>query len=216
MIAGLSSLTTESIIKRYFKIPIFLLQYILLQLATRGVGFSHPFGQELKCHLGSQWFGCSPAICQGVLEWMKNNESVVAYFKNIQIPDEFFFQTVILKLSPKNIMESNHFINSFDKATNYSGPAFLEIGDLDQVTSSGKFFARKFPKESEHPVRLMILNNLNSSIARTVLPRGYPETTKSGRVLGKRFYHLPILNGHNRWVAKKPFTYPTDVLLTNK
>jgi hypothetical protein len=74
------------------------------------------------------------------------------------IPDEFFFQTVILNLQPQNIVQSNHFVTIFDKEADYRGPAFLKIDDIDQLMMSGKFFARKFPKEPEHPLRLKVLD----------------------------------------------------------
>jgi hypothetical protein len=162
MIAGLSVLTTENKASLSLKAPLFLLQYIALQLAVRGLGFSHPFGREFKCYAGSQWFGCSSAICRDVLKWIKKNPKVITYFKNMQIPDEFFFQTVILNLRPQNIMSSNHFINSFNKMKDYSGPSYLEVDDFNKLSLSDKFFARKFPKESSHPIRLKMLNYINS------------------------------------------------------
>jgi hypothetical protein len=155
MIAGLLVSTTKGP-----KIPISVLQRTALRLAAHGLGFSHPFTRELKCQAGSQWFGGSRTICQRVLEWTKTNAVAFAYFKNMYIPDEFFFQTVILNLRPKNIMCSNHYINLFDKTNGYRGPAFLELGDFDRLTSSGKFFARKFSKNSEDPLRLKMLHNI--------------------------------------------------------
>lgn len=142
------------------KKPIFWVMYIAMQLASRGIGFSHPFGRKLNCYVGSQWFGCSFGMCQDLIEWVKKNPKVVDYFEKILIPDEFFFQTVILNLHPQNIQSSNHFVNIFDEDTNYRGPAFFRIDDVEQLALSDKFFARKFPKESAHPVRLKILNSL--------------------------------------------------------
>lgn len=161
MVAGLSVLTTENKVSLYLKAPLFWLQHIALQMAVSGLGFSHPFGQEFKCYAGSQWFGCSSATCRDVLQWIKKNPKVITYFKNMQIPDEFFFQTVILNLRPQNIMSSNHFINTFNRMNDYSGPSFLQADDLNQLSLSDKFFARKFPKESVHPIRLKMLNYNN-------------------------------------------------------
>jgi len=43
-------------------------------------------------------------------------------------------------------------VNIFDEDTNYRGPAFFGMDDIEQLTLSDKFFARKFPKDSIHPV----------------------------------------------------------------
>ncbi|MDP3839290.1 MAG: beta-1,6-N-acetylglucosaminyltransferase [Methylococcales bacterium] len=143
------------------KPPMFWLQYAVMQLAARGIGFAHPFGRKLNCYAGSQWFGCSSAMCMKIMEWTKKNTQVVNHFKNMLIPDEFFFQTVILNLQPHNIVQSNHFVSAFDKEADYRGPAFMTIDDIEQLTLSGKFFARKFPKEPQHPLRLKVLNAIN-------------------------------------------------------
>lgn len=130
---------------------------LVLQIAARGLVFSHPFGQHFECHVGGQWFGCSRAICQGVLEWTRKHSDVFAYFKGMHIPDEFFFQTVIVNMRPQNIQRSNHLINTFDATAGQRGPAFLESSDLDLLISSGKYFARKFPKEPQHPLRIEMI-----------------------------------------------------------
>jgi hypothetical protein len=44
----------------------------------------------------------------------------------------------------------------------YSGPSYLEVDDFNKLSLSDKFFARKFPKESSHPIRLKMLNYINS------------------------------------------------------
>jgi hypothetical protein len=140
------------------KTPMFWLQYAVMQLAAHGIGFTHPFGRKLNCSAGSQWFGCSSAMCMKIMDWSKKNAPIVNHFKNMLIPDEFFFQTVILNLQPQNIVQSNHFVSIFDKEADYRGPVFMKIDDIDQLMLSGKFFARKFPKEPEHPMRLKVLD----------------------------------------------------------
>lgn len=55
------------------------------------------------------------------------------------IPDEFFFQTVILNLQPQNAVQSSHFVSIFDKEADYRGPEFLTTDDIEQLTLSSKF-----------------------------------------------------------------------------
>ncbi|WP_324778858.1 beta-1,6-N-acetylglucosaminyltransferase [Thiobacillus sedimenti] len=151
-IAGLAVHTERD--KNACRAALFDPQQLVLQLAARGRGFSHPFGRDFECHAGSQWFGCSRAVCHGVLEWVREHAEAFAHFKTMYGPDEFFFHSVIVNMRPLNIQKSNHLINTFDAAAGQRGPAFLESGDLDRLISSGKYFARKFPKEPGHPLRI--------------------------------------------------------------
>lgn len=128
-IGGILVRSTNSTRKK----PMFWLQYTVIQLAAHGIGFTHPFGRKLNCYAGSQWFGCSSAMCIKIIEWSKKNTQVVNHFKHMLIPDEFFFQTVILNFQPQNIVQSNHFVNVFNKEADYRGPAFLKMDDTDQL-----------------------------------------------------------------------------------
>lgn len=133
------------------------LQGALLKLAQRYV--NHPFSTGTECYVGSQFFGCSHAVCQGIKTWMSEHSDVVTVIQDeTVIPDEFFFQTVIGNLHLARYEPTNHLINFFDSTTRHG--AEFEVSDFERLKASGKFFARKFSKNPEDAMRLKMLDNI--------------------------------------------------------
>jgi hypothetical protein len=148
--------------KFFVKLFARVLQMCLLQLAAKGIGFKHPFRGDIECYVGSQFFGCSKHVCQQIQEWIETNQNFVSTFKaQVTIPDEFFFQTVIGNLHLHNSASTNHLVNYFDPRTRHGNE--LELDDFDRLKQSGKFFARKFSKNPDDPMRLKILEDIKHS-----------------------------------------------------
>lgn len=136
-----------------------VLPRLLLQLAARGIGVTHPFHGNIECYIGSQFFGCSRRVCKLVEEWMDTEKNFITSFKTqIHIPDEFFFQTIIGNLCLQHYAPTNHLVNYFDSRAGHG--AELDLNDFDRLRYSGKFFARKFSKNPDHPMRLKILHDI--------------------------------------------------------
>jgi hypothetical protein len=162
MIDGLTLPVYVNDDKLFVKLFACVLPMFLLQLAVKGIGFKHPFRGDIECYVGSQFFGCSRQVCQQIKEWMEQNQNFVSIFKEqITIPDEFFFQTVIGNLHLHNSASTNHLVNYFDTHTHHGNE--LELNDVDRLKQSGKFFARKFSKNPQDPMRLKICEDLKSS-----------------------------------------------------
>lgn len=133
------------------------LQGALLKLAQRYV--NHSFANGTECYVGSQFFGCSHAVCQAIKAWMNQYpEAVTAIQEKIIIPDEFFFQTVIGNLHLAHYESTNHLINFFDSSTGHG--AELQLSDFELLKASGKFFARKFSKNPDDTMRLKMLDDI--------------------------------------------------------
>ncbi|MDD1615124.1 MAG: hypothetical protein CG439_198, partial [Methylococcaceae bacterium NSP1-2] len=145
--------------KPFVKLLARVLPMSLLQLAAKGIGFTHPFHDGIECYVGSQFFGCSKRVCNQIQEWMGINQNFVNTFKaQVTIPDEFFFQTVIGNLHLDNCEPTNHLVNYFDARTRHGNE--LELNDFDRLKQSGKFFARKFSKNPEDSLRLKIVQDI--------------------------------------------------------
>jgi hypothetical protein len=68
----------------------------------------------------------------------------VRFFKYVDVPDELFFQTVIMN-SPLCGSVVNDNLRYIDwKDPNAASPAILTTSDLESLTRSSKLFARKF------------------------------------------------------------------------
>jgi hypothetical protein len=129
---------------------------LLFRIAQKGIGFTHPFRGDIQPYVGSQFFGCSRVVCLKIQDWMAANKDLVEAIKTqVAIPDEFFFQTVIGNLNLPYRQTTNHLVNFFDSKTRHGNE--FELSDAERLNDSGKFFARKFSKNPDDPMRLKIL-----------------------------------------------------------
>lgn len=102
-----------------------------------------PFGPQLVCHVGSDWFTLSRTAVDAVDHFIRVRPEVVDFYRRTLIPTESFIHTVLanddsLRLSPDN---RRHLV--FD-APDRSAPRILRTQDLDSILLSGADFARKF------------------------------------------------------------------------
>jgi hypothetical protein len=122
--------------------------YRLTARAQEGRGFSHPFSGEFPCFAGSTWFTASRAGCECLLERARD-EALIGAFSRMHMGDEMFFPSVFMNSGLK-CAPAVHYIARFEDAR----PAWFELADIAEIRRSGAFFARKFPEDPEHPVRL--------------------------------------------------------------
>ncbi|HWP00767.1 MAG TPA: beta-1,6-N-acetylglucosaminyltransferase [Methylococcus sp.] len=128
------------------------------RLAYRLPGAPHPFSKRLQCYVGSQWIGCCRRVCEYLLS-MDDTHPIVGFFKTIYGADEGFFHTLIGNGTFDHIAPINHFM--LWKPWQ-SGPLELSEANEAAMIASGKFFARKFPKDPNHPMRLKIIRRVGS------------------------------------------------------
>jgi hypothetical protein len=93
-------------------------------------------------YLGSQWKMITRQSCQ-YLTVPKNTRRFRAAYWGTLVPDESFFQTVLLNSDrPAMVAGRNwHFVDWF---TGPAHPRVLDISDLPRLEASDAFFARKF------------------------------------------------------------------------
>ena len=96
-----------------------------------------PFG-------GSSYWCLSRECIEYIYELTTLNRAFVRFFRYVDVPDEIFFQTIILN-SPFERMAVNDSLRHIEWNDLESGsPAILRKGDFAKLLSSSKLFARKF------------------------------------------------------------------------
>jgi hypothetical protein len=99
-------------------------------------GFS-PFG-------GSSYW-CLPRDCvEYISELTTRHRAFINFFKCVDVPDEIFFQTIVLNspLRDRAVSDDLRYIDWKDPAA--GRPAILRKSDFDRLLVSPKLFARKF------------------------------------------------------------------------
>jgi hypothetical protein len=104
---------------------------------------------NMKVYAGSQWWILSSETVNKVLELLHQNKSIEKFFKNVWIPDEIFFQTIILhiKNNKQGIVNNNLRHISWqveDKSKFIHIPTVLTADNFNELQASDAFFARKF------------------------------------------------------------------------
>jgi hypothetical protein len=99
-------------------------------------GFS-PFG-------GSSYWCLARECIEYVHAFARREPGFVRYFKTVDVPDEMFFQTILLNSAcAEDIVNDDlHYIEWKDPGS--GSPSILGRGDFDMMAASPKLFARKF------------------------------------------------------------------------
>lgn len=98
----------------------------------------------LNYFIGSQFWCLTRSCVNYIYEFVNANPKFVNFFKYTDIPDESFFQTVVMN-SPFSKHVENHNLHYIDwENPNPSLPKILVLSDFERLMSSHKFFARKF------------------------------------------------------------------------
>ena len=97
----------------------------------------------LKLFGGSSYWCITRECTEYINSFVKNNRRFVNFFKHVGLPDEIFFQTVILN-SPfcKNVVNDD--LRCIDWSDGGSNPRILCKGDIAKLKKSTGLIARKF------------------------------------------------------------------------
>jgi hypothetical protein len=109
--------------------------HVALPLRRRLPGGLTPYG-------GGAYWCLSHPVAEYVHEFVRRNPGYVRFFEHVLIPDELFFQTIVLN-SPfaADVVDDN--LRYIDW-TREPAPAVLGAEDFPALVGSGKLFARKF------------------------------------------------------------------------
>ena len=92
---------------------------------------------------GPQWWCLHRPCVQHVLTFTRRNPRIAKFFRNVRIPDEAYFHTVLLNSEFAGTIE-NRMLTFVD----WNGPPYPRVlggeDDFRTLVASGAFFARKF------------------------------------------------------------------------
>lgn len=98
-----------------------------------------------KIFFGSNWVKLTPKAVRYILDFCLKEERKIAFFKSCLLPDELFFQTVLLNAGKDQVGE---IINEYYLYSHWDRPAELYPSplnewDFERIDFTKKFFARK-------------------------------------------------------------------------
>lgn len=109
---------------------------------------ARPFGRRFPpgfAPYGGSSYWCLPRECIAYIHQVTSeNRALVRFFKHVDVPDEIFFQTLLLNSIYRNSMVNDN-LNHIDwKDPSAGSPAVLTKADFAALAQSPKLFARKF------------------------------------------------------------------------
>jgi len=109
---------------------------------------STPFSDNFSCYAGSQWHALSYGCIQYIHDFVQQHPDFVNYYRRTVIPDESFFQTILLNNPTLKIFNDHQRYIIWDG----SKPALLRVNDFDRLINSGRHFARKFDMAQDQEI----------------------------------------------------------------
>jgi Core-2/I-Branching enzyme len=109
--------------------------HVSLPLRRRLPGGLAPYGG------GAYWCLARPAV-EYVYEFLQRNPEYVGFFRHVLVPDELFFQTILLNSPLRDTIVNDHL--RFIDWSEDPGPTILRMEHLPALIGSGKLLARKF------------------------------------------------------------------------
>ena len=101
--------------------------------------------------VGSNWFGLKRDACAFLVERL-SEPRIIRHFSGRHLVEEYAFSS-ILAGSPFRIGPSNHLVNEFDQDGH---PVRFGLKDLQRLSASTRWFARKFPDDVNAQLRQAI------------------------------------------------------------
>lgn len=133
-----------------------------LSWPNNGFPFYNKNKQSIKHYTGSL-FGMSLPIwaIRIVIDFLKTHSRFLTSFKDVELPNESFFQTLLLncgrKEITKNIVNQNLRLVKWDK---YLNPTILNGQDINLIKEDASLFAGKFDPERSFDLLVFIDNNI--------------------------------------------------------
>jgi len=120
------------------------------------------FPDYLKPYCGSQWSSFHINAVRYVLDFLNEHPDYLKYHKYSHIPDEMFFQSILLNSTLAGDIIATDLRYSDWKKPNMHLPAILKSEDFREILESDQLFARKFDTQIDQK----ILDIIDSSISK--------------------------------------------------
>lgn len=133
---------------------------------------SMPFDQTFSCYGGSFFKTLSRACVEYLYNHSLDHPELVNYYRRTVIPDESYFQTVLVNSNLFKFCNHNQLYVDFSSSLRDGRPRILTIEDYGDLQSNDIFFARKF----DPTVDSEILNKLDQRLLTSSLVDRRAET----------------------------------------
>jgi len=109
---------------------------------------------------GSAWWSMTKECAEFVISSYAKNKVLRRFFKYTLIPDEMYFQTILMNSAFSTFLENNHYREIEFEGGDGTHPIVFRKEHLDRLKSSEAFFARKFDADVDPEILDMIDINL--------------------------------------------------------
>ncbi len=100
-------------------------------------------GPFITIYKGMIWTSLPKEVIEYVVNFVNRNPSYMKDLRHTRIPEEFFFQTILMNSKYRNQIVSNNLRYTDWTHRNGSTPAILDESDYIRIMESNCFFARK-------------------------------------------------------------------------
>lgn len=114
--------------------------------AQRALKLERALPADLQIMIGSQWWVLRRATIAKVLDLIKQRPDILRFFKTTWIPDETFFQTLVLHLVPRTEVQSRTL--TFLSFSDYGLPTMFYEDHHDFLLAQDYLFARKISSQA--------------------------------------------------------------------
>ena len=107
----------------------------------RKLGLSRTVPDGIRMRIGSQWWVLRRGTIEKIREFLKQRSDVIRFFKTTWIPDETFFQTLVMHLVPRDQVISKP--PTLLMFSDYGMPVTFHNDHFNMLRAQDAFFARK-------------------------------------------------------------------------
>jgi hypothetical protein len=129
--------------------------HLALPLRRRLPGGLEPYG-------GGAYWCLSRPVAEYIHEFVLQNPAYVRFFEHVLIPDELFFQTIVVNSSLRETIVNDNL--RFIDWSREPAPAILRVSDFPALVESGKLFARKFDSTVDSRILDMLDHHSESEL----------------------------------------------------
>jgi hypothetical protein len=144
---------------------LYIAPYHPLRILRRGIAFIYSYGinifphkhklpSSLSIYNGSNWFCIPLETAYYITEYVNKNPWYYEAFKQSLVPDEFFFQTLIMNSKYKSDVINHNlmYIKFGESIKTRNNPITLKMDHIDIIKNSNEYFARKFDESVDNLV----------------------------------------------------------------
>jgi hypothetical protein len=107
--------------------------------------FRRKASDNVKSYFGSSWICLSGETECWMESYLKSHPEYIRFYRNVNCPDESFFQTLLMNSPYKN--KRADYLHYVDWSEGGNNPKVLKIEDLENLMASDKLMARKLDTE---------------------------------------------------------------------